>query len=136
MSSSKQHDWMTRLNALVMLRLAEPFAWGRNDCGSFAADAALAMTGHDVLRGLRGPRRSERATLRQMRAAGGVSAVLAQAGLQRVDPALAQRGDVVLIDQGRGWPVLSICMGAHAVAPGPGGLEQAAMALAQEAWRL
>lgn len=130
-------DWMKRLNALVISRMAAPFEWGRNDCGAFAADAVQAMTGFDVLSELRGSRRSERAALRQLRTAGSVSAVLDRAGLQRVDVAFVQRGDVVLLPStGTAWPVVAVCVGGEAVAPGPGGLEARNAADAIEAWRL
>jgi hypothetical protein len=50
-------------------------------------------------------------------------------------PALAQRGDLVQIDQGR-HPVLAVCNGDHALAPGPAGLANAEMTRAVAAWRV
>ena len=134
-STLKHPGWAGALAALIEARAGQPFAWGPNDCAAFVADAALAETGADVLAELRAPRRSEREALRQIRAHGGLRAVLARAGLQPVQPALAQRGDVVMVAQGA-HEVLAVCMGEAAVAPGPAGLESAPMAQAVAAWRL
>lgn len=128
-------DWPERLGRLVAQRLAMPFAWGPNDCASFAADACQAMTGRDGLAALRGPRRSEREAWREIRAAGSVAAALVRAGACPVPPALAQRGDLVMLAQGR-RRVLAVCLGGEAAAPGPQGLALAPLDAAVEAWRL
>jgi cell wall-associated NlpC family hydrolase len=133
--TTRQTDWVAALAALVEARRLQPFAWGPNDCAAFAADAYQAMTGVDGLAELRGPRRTRREARQQLWAIGGVAAALLRAGLQPVTPALAQRGDVVLVAQGD-WPALAVCVGAEAVAPGPAGLECAPMARAVAAWRV
>lgn len=43
-----------RLQRLVIERMAMPFAWGRNDCALWAADAVLAQLGQDPAQALRG----------------------------------------------------------------------------------
>ncbi|MFN3303037.1 MAG: DUF6950 family protein [Roseateles sp.] len=128
-------DWPRRLSALMLARQDVPFAWGLNDCASFAADAAQALRGVDVLAELRGERRTALAARRQIEAGGGIPAALARAGLAEVPPALAQRGDLLWLAQGEDH-VLAVCWGELAAAPGPQGLGFASMDGAVRAWRV
>ena len=133
-------DWPARLGALAAQRLAQPFAWGPNDCAAWVADAVATMHGHDTLAELRGARRSWRQARRQLQRIGGYPAAMARAGLQPVAPALAGRGDVVLMedtgDGAQGWPgVLAVCIGDEALAPGTAGLDAMPMTRALMAWR-
>ena len=50
----RREDWPERLLAFARSRERQPFVWGTNDCALFAADAALAMTGHDFAAPFRG----------------------------------------------------------------------------------
>jgi hypothetical protein len=127
--------WAAGLSALATARLAAPFAWGTNDCASFAADSILAITGADGLAELRGRRRTERAARQQERAIGGLPAAIERAGFVPMPAALAQRGDLVMLAQGK-RRVLAICMGEEALAPGERGLERASMRQAVAAWRV
>lgn len=141
-------DWPGRLGHLVAQRLAVPFTWGPNDCAAWVADVVAAMHGRDTLAELRGTRRTPAQAWRQLQRYGGYPAAMARAGLQPVPPALAGRGDVVLLAElaapdpamaapaGRGWPgVLGVCLGEDAAAPGPAGLVLVPMAQALQAWR-
>lgn len=129
--------WPRRLADLIVTRLHEPFAWGTNDCASFAADAVAAVLCRDALAELRGQRANELQALRRARAIGGVPAAIDRAGFDRIAPMQAQRGDLVMIRQDdEDRPVLAVCNGEHALAPGPQGLEQAAIARGVMAWRV
>lgn len=129
-------DWTMRLDSLVRARLLLPFEWGPNDCCSWVADAAQAMTGADVLAVLRGPRRSWRGAYKQhARYTGGLPVAMQRAGLPRVAPRLARRGDVVLIEQ-LPFDLLAICNGMDALSPGPDGLAAVSMERALCAWQL
>jgi len=46
--------WEIRLAEYIEAKRSEPFAWGKNDCMTFAAGAVLVLTGADVLAPLRG----------------------------------------------------------------------------------
>jgi hypothetical protein len=129
--------WQRRLQALVVARLAEPFAWGSNDCLAFVADAVQAMhDGRDVLAESRQARSTPRQAHRAVRQAGGLLAGLARAGLEPVAPSHAVLGDVVLVrPAGRRRERLALCNGPDALAPGPDGLEVIPMADAVMAWR-
>lgn len=131
----RQRDWMHRLARLVEERLDVPFVWGPNDCAAFAADAVQAQTGADVLRELRGYRLNQRQALRRERDIGGLPAAIERAGLQPVLPTMAQRGDLVLVQQSP-RPVLAVCNGADAIAPGRNGLVHVPLSRAMKAWRV
>jgi hypothetical protein len=128
-------QWASALAALIEARAHQPFAWGPNDCAAFVADAVQAMRDADTLSELRGTRRTIREARQQIKRAGGVRAVIERAGLRPVPVALAQRGDVLLIEQGT-WPVLAVCNGADALATGPKGLEATPLDRAVAAWRV
>ena len=96
--------WPQRLADLIVTRLHEPFAWGTNDCASFAADAVAAVLCRDALAELRGQRANELQALRRARAIGGVPAAIDRAGFDRIAPMQAQRGDLVMIPGRRGPP--------------------------------
>jgi len=129
-------DWTLRLDALVRARLLLPFEWGGNDCFSWVADCAQAMTGTDVLAVLRGPRRTWQGAYKQhARYPGGLPSAMMRAGLQRVDPRLARRGDAVLIELPP-FGLLAVCNGEVALAPGPQGLATVPMERALCGWRV
>lgn len=127
-------DWPARLAALVAQRLPSPFVWGKCDCATFVADAAVALWGFDRLAELRVPRRNRFQALRRIQAGGGFGAALQRAGFVPVPPALAQRGDVVLLVADERL-TLALCNGADALAQGPDGLVSASMQHAVAAWR-
>lgn len=133
-------DWTHRLDALCRERLDMPFAWGTNDCAAFAADAVAAQHGRDTLEAARVPRATSRAARQALGRSGGAQAVMARAGLPEVPPALAQRGDLVLLHQPahgrRRRLLLGVCMGEWAVAPACHGLATVSMQRALAAWRV
>lgn len=135
MAAARIPQWPAALATLIEARAHVPFAWGPNDCASFVADAVLAMTDADLLNELRGTRRTIRAARQQIKRIGGVSAVIERAGLRPVPVALAQRGDVLLIEQGD-WPVLAVCNGAEALGTGIEGLAVSTMDKVVAAWRV
>lgn len=97
-------DWADKLTALFERRQGIPFAWGGNDCVSFACDAVEAITGRDPLGGYRGRYASEAEALEHL--AGLDSGFIGQMkALFRPLPHVALRrlwrGDVALIRQGK-----------------------------------
>jgi hypothetical protein len=64
-----------------------------------------------------------------------MQAMVTRCGLVPVAPGLAQRGDLVLLRQGR-HPVLAVCLGEQAASPGRDGLEFRGMSDALCAWRV
>lgn len=126
--------WQQRLEAFVRERRATPFAWGRNDCCSFAADAVQVQTGAAVLPHLRGYS-TARAALRTVAQHGGLRALACAALGPEISPAFAGVGDVVLVRAGK-REVLTVCNGAVALGPGSSGIEAIGMEAAVAAWRI
>lgn len=140
MNLTRNKDWQDRLDALVLVRLRAPFAWGGHDCVLFAADAVLAMTGTDPAAAWRGQWTSAREAFRLLRPLGGLAAAAAGAGLPEVPPRMAQRGDVVLLRApGRAGSMrgaLGVCLGERIAAPGGRGLVMAGLGEGVRAWRV
>lgn len=129
----RREDWPEQLAAYLDERRDVPFAWGRQDCASFAGGAVAAMTGEaptipEV--------QSAEAYARFLRDHGPIDALVdLTLGDRLASPAFAQRGDVVLLDLD-GRDTLGVCLGAEAAAPGLDGMLTVPMAAARAAWRV
>lgn len=131
---TRLHDWQPRYEAFVRARLSAPFAWGGNDCCTFAADGVQAITGIDPAPHLRA-HRDARGALLTMRGCGGI-AKLAIACMGPAQPATrAAVGDMVLLPMGKRL-ALGLCNGSTAFGPSAHGLAHVAMADALLCWRL
>lgn len=128
-------DWPERLAALFAAREAQPFEWGRFDCCLFAADAVLAVTGHDPAADLRGTYATAAEASRVLASFGGVAGVaIARAG--RVVPvALAQPGDVGLSHHDAERPALAVWGGSAWHAAGAVGVVVVPAGAVVRAWR-
>jgi len=128
-------DWQLRLDALVTERLKVPFTWGNNDCALFAADAVLAMTGHDLASDMR-DHRSARQALETIRRHGGLPAIVTSALGPSCAAGAARQGDVVALMEGK-HVGLAICIDSEmAVGPSRRGLVMLPMAKALCSWRV
>lgn len=138
---ARKHDWPERLSALISARLHEPFEWGKNDCALFAADAVLAMTGHDPAEALRGRYRTARGAKRALKRIGiteladipryFIGEIAAEIPLK-----MAGRGDVILTKNDTGETMLAVCLGARCASPGPSGLVYSSTLSALSTWRI
>lgn len=125
--------WESALSRLVGSRLAMPFAWGRNDCATFAADAVLAITGVDRLEAMRGRWHDTRSAMTFSRSLGGLVRAVTSTGLESIPPALMRDGDIaVFMGQGE---TLAVCLGDRLATPGKSGLVYSDMK-AKAAWRV
>lgn len=116
-------DWPERLAAFVEQRRHVPFAWGANDCATFAADAVLAITGRDPMQRLRGRWLDEPQALGVLAGLGGLAwAAKACLGRPLLATAGAPRGSVVLARM-LGRPVMGLALADWWAAPGAHGLE-------------
>ena len=137
---ARRHDWPERLDAYLAQTSAQAFAWGVNDCALFACAAIEAMTGVDPAAELRGRYNTRAGALRVLRTEGGGLDVVAgnlaaQHGFEEIKPALAQRGDLVLLDTEDG-PALAIVGhdGMNAVCAGPQGMTRVPVLSCRRAW--
>lgn len=94
----RKEDWPERLAEYLDAREFAPFRWGLNDCGLFAADAILEMTGVDVAANVRGKYTNCSTALRLIRGIESFTERVATFyGLDEIAPREAWRGDLVLI---------------------------------------
>lgn len=130
--------WEGRLSAAVAAARNQPFEWGVNDCALLAAKLVQSITGTDLAEQWRGYS-GERGAVRVVREAGGLAAIATQALGEPVNPRLAQRGDVVLLERDLPSPwteALGVCVGTHAVFASRSGLAFAPMPSWSMAWRV
>ena len=129
-------DWPERLAAYLAQQRPHRFAWGVHDCAIFAAGAVSTITGRQ---GLPAQWSSLAEAVRQLRAAGGLPAAVDQVLPRLAVPSLAQRGDVVLVQQpvaaGRARrQFLAVADGPRCWVPSVTGLHSLPIALAVTAW--
>jgi len=127
-------DWPERLPRFYRARRNEPFAWGANDCATFAADWVLEMTGTDPIADIRGWTDALEA-MRVMQSLGGFRQAVSDRLGDPIDWRLAPRGGVVMMHID-GRDSLAVCIGAHAMAPGIDGALLVPMPQAEMAWRV
>ena len=129
---TRSDDWPERLFEYMDARRGLPFAWGDNDCASFACGAVYAMTGER----LEIPAAdSAEAYARLLRDQGPLQAMVEALLGDPIAPAYAQRGDVVLLTL-EGRETLGVCVGMDIAGPGADGLALVPMACAVAAWRV
>lgn len=123
--------WPEALAAYFDARRNVPFAWGTNDCSSFAAGAIEAMTG-------------EAPPLPEYEGAAGAARELAVQPLrERVEelfgpeilPAFARRGDLILMLL-EGRETLGVCDQDRIACAGTDGILLAPRSIAVAAWRV
>lgn len=129
----RREDWPERLADYLDAGRDAPFAWGENDCATFAAGAIAAITDTQI----EVPRVESAADYARFVLASGAlhEHVVDRLGEPLGSPAHAQRGDLVLmlLDE---RPTLGVCIGAEAAGPGPAGLVTMPMQSARAAWRV
>jgi hypothetical protein len=143
----RHEDWAARLFAFVEHHRRQPFKWGERDCCMFVCAGILTTTGLDPAAKLfRGKYRDAVGAARLLKKHGGVEAiaasVCAEHGFPEVRVAMAQRGDVVLIDvdeaghpaKGAARSALGLCIGGQSVFPGPDGLKFVGVGECRRAW--
>lgn len=107
----------------IEARSARAFGWrGSRDCVSFSGACIAAQTGRDPLAGL--PRwRTRREAIALADAQGGLEAGV-DARLDRIAPAMAQRGDIAGLPDRLFGVRLMVIEGETLVGPGQRGLER------------
>jgi hypothetical protein len=131
-------DWPERLADYLAAMRQVPYSLGGNDCARFASGAVQAMTGRDVLPQQWGSAEQAADLLRRSR---GLAAAVNRVLPALATPALAQRGDVLMVELavhgGRARRYgLAIADGLRWWMPGPAGLGNGPMHLARCAWRV
>lgn len=137
MSVRRRHpDWPERLAEVIAARRDTPFAWGAQDCITFAADVSLALTGRDLWAAHRGTYATEAEAERVVGPDGlaaFVARLMAEAGVPEIGVVEAQRGDWALIMVGN-MPLVGVVLDARVAAPGNDGLAFVPVRRAVRAW--
>lgn len=133
-AAQRRPDGFTRLGELMSRRLDEPFAWGERDCCLWAADAVHAVTGEDPAADLRGTYSTAYGAARALAQAGGLLALCAQRLGPEVPPAVAQIGDIGLVDEGA-QGALVVNVGLHWMGQRAQGLAPVMTEKVLRAWR-
>lgn len=127
-------DWQERFAEFGRVHPSMPFAWGCNDCCTFAAAAVEAITGANPM-ALVEPYDSEIGALRRIAEAGGLSALASAYLGEPVEPVMAAVGDIVLVVNA-GREMLGVCNGTSVLAPGEKHIEVLHMDAAFAAWKI
>lgn len=144
MSLVRFPNWPELLAAFIAQHGNTPFDWGRFDCVLFAADAIHIMTGTDLAEPFRlqySTAMGARRKLHEFCGAGLEEAMLkicAQHGLEEIPVELAQRGDLLLVEDLVGHPAAGIVDmdGAQGIFAGKHGLVRRPVVFCDRAWRV
>lgn len=132
----RYENWPERLNKFISDNNKKPFTWGEHDCCLFAANAIREITGFDYAEELRGSYSTIKEAVVILNKIGGVKKLASSYLSEEINPMMAQRGDLVLIETDEHGETLAICIGDKCVAPGMTGLQFAKMSTALTAWRI
>ena len=140
-SPPRLRDWQLRYEAFILSRFATPFAWGTNDCCTFAADCVRALTGVDVAPPALRLHRTQAQAAAALAAHGGIKRIACAALGESLPINAANVGDVVLVKMrdasGAVQKALAIyCNGRIAHAPSALGLVPVSMDDAICCWRV
>jgi hypothetical protein len=132
---ARRDNWPDLLAQFIEARRKKPFAWGSNDCCTFAADWVETCTGVDYAQTWRGRYSSGLDAVRVLDQTGGVEALVDSLGLLRVTPQRAGRGDIVAQRAEHGL-TLGISLGLTTAFVAKTGLVFERISNAETAWRI
>jgi hypothetical protein len=129
-------DWQLEFAKCVDKNRAKAFVWGEHDCVLWAANALIAITGHDPAEEFRGQYSTALGAARILEQAGGMEALVSkQLEREPVPAAFANVGDILLVMQ-EDRPMLAVCNGETMFAPGLEGLVSLPTLSAVKAWKV
>lgn len=109
-------DWDVRLAQWANAALGRPFEWGVTDCHLLVAEALDVMHGSALVEQYRGAWHDEQSAAAYAAAAGvDIEKSLRAMGAASVPASFRQRGDIVLLDSGRAWPMSWVCVGERCI---------------------
>ena len=124
-------DWEQRLSDYLASVASRPFKWGEHDCALHIANAVAAITGDDIAADFRGKYSTELGSARALKRFGaGTLEATIDTLLDPIEPAFAQRGDVVMRDG-----MLGVCVGATAAFVGEEGGKPGLVEFPRREWQ-
>lgn len=143
---SRLPQWdTTYLHQFLLDSANKPFEWGTFDCALFAADAIKSFTGVDLASDFRNKYHDHISAVRTIKELTGGTTIADAAAhcaqkyglIQLASPLLAQRGDLVLVQNGNQLVAGIIHLnGRHAVIVGEHGLQRESIRNVKRAWRI
>ncbi len=135
---TRRATWPEELDSFIRDAAGKRFAWGRWDCFLFAAEGVRRLGGPNIAAGIKGTYNDAAGAAEAIAAWGqdledGLTARCAALDMQEIPPALARRGDLVVLRL-PGGPTAGLCGGSTAWATGPSGVVSVPMSLASKAW--
>jgi len=127
-------DWQQRFADFGRARITTPFAWGSNDCCTFAAAAVEALTGVNPMQSVPAYDKPLEAA-RLIEEGGGLEHLASSLLGAPVPPVMAAVGDVVLVINAD-REMLGVCNGTNVLAPGKDGMAVFGMDAALAAWKI
>lgn len=127
-------DWPERFAAYIAQHRSTPFAWGAHDCVLFAAGDVQAITGQWPL-SMQWP--DAAAAARLLRRLGGLESAVDGVLPRLSSPALAQRGDILMVEgvqNGRSRRWLAVADAGGWWCPSSGGLVRGMPEFVSKAW--
>ncbi|MDF0543328.1 hypothetical protein PX699_13300 [Sphingobium sp. H39-3-25] len=122
--------WEQALSEYLASVADREFLWGEHDCALHAANAILAMTGHDIAAPFRGRYSTAAGSARALKRYGaGTLEATFDALLPTRPVGYARRGDVVMHDGGVG-----VCVGSHAAFVGREGEREGLVMIPRADW--
>lgn len=133
----RKKDWRERLHSKLRELQQKPFAWGYNDCVTFAADCAEVMTGEDPIKDIRGTWSNKREALKAMKDYSGSAKLVdcCNKMLESKPIVFASVGDVIVCD-GENGQFVAVVVGHTAVGPTSTGLQHVPIASAIAAYEV
>jgi hypothetical protein len=131
----RPENWPELLDEYLREAQRMPFAWGRQDCCTLAADWVRLIRGVDPMAAWRGQYRTAAGAVRAIEAGGGLASMVSSVLGDPIPVTFAQRGDVVLAELERG-PTMGIVIDHRGMFPGLDGAEARLLSTAVQAWRV
>jgi len=131
----RKQNWPHILAMEIEAWRNQPFSWGFNDCAMFAANVVEAMTGIDYAAEFRNKYTTREEAQAMLDEHGGLCSIMDKL-FDRINPRLAHRGDVVLIEVDS-REFLAVVIDWRCAAPGNDGLLfNNVIDVAKIAWRI
>jgi len=137
-------DWQARLSEYLTSCARTPFRYGHLDCGLFVANAIEAMTGIDVAHSLRNQYQNRTEAFAAIKTLCGRASMEAvadhlaeQFGIEEIPISFAQRGDAVVLRNGRRSSLGIVAMhGTEILTPYKDGILRLPLSTATKAYRI